>query len=159
MKDTIVVETADAVLVAARDRAQDVKAIVDRLKAEDRREAIAHARVIRPWGAFASIDTGDGWQVKRIEVAPGGRLSLQRHEKRAEHWVVLSGVAKVTRGPSVDRLDVVHLYPDQSIDIPLGWVHRLENPGTEPLAIIEVQSGAYLGEDDIVRFEDIYGRG
>ena len=136
-----------------------MKNIVDRLKADGRPEATIHARVHRPWGDYEGLDIGDGFQVKRITVKPGAALSLQRHVKRAEHWVVISGRARVTRGPDMDRLDVVHLETDQSIDIPLGWIHRLENPAAEPLVIIEVQTGDYLGEDDIERLEDVYGRG
>ena len=158
VENLIVVETTDAVLVAARSHAQDVKAVVDRLKAASRPEAVSHALVHRPWGSFESIDGGPGWQVKRITVKPDGRLSLQSHARRAEHWVVISGEARVTRGPAQDRLDVVHLKADQSVDIPLAWLHRLENPGAAPLVVIEVQSGGYLGEDDITRYDDVYGR-
>ncbi|WP_420404377.1 mannose-1-phosphate guanylyltransferase/mannose-6-phosphate isomerase [Nisaea sp.] len=157
-KDLVVVESPDAVLVAQMGTDQDVKLAVEALKEAGRPEAISHATTHRPWGSYRNLDSGDGYQVKRITVAPGGRLSLQSHKHRAEHWTVISGEARITRGPSLDRLDVMHLDTDQSIDIPLGWIHRLENPGTEPLIIVEVQSGAYLGEDDIERFDDQYGR-
>ncbi len=149
----VVVETADAVLVAARDRVQDVKAIVSRLKAEQRPEAQDHRKVRRPWGYYDSLENGERFQVKRIVVKPGGRLSLQMHHHRAEHWVVVRGTARVTRGD-----EAFLLTENQSTYIPLGVTHRLENPGKTPLEIIEVQSGSYLGEDDIVRFDDQYGR-
>ncbi len=149
----VVVETADAVLVAAKDRVQDVKAVVGRLKAEHGSEVEEHRKVQRPWGCYDSIDRGERFQVKRIVVDPGGRLSLQMHHHRAEHWVVVRGTARVTRGDEVFLLS-----ENQSTYIPLGVTHRLENPGKTPLEIIEVQSGSYLGEDDIVRFDDQYGR-
>ncbi|TDN70527.1 mannose-1-phosphate guanylyltransferase/mannose-6-phosphate isomerase [Paraburkholderia sp. BL10I2N1] len=149
----VVVETADAVLVASKDRVQDVKAIVGRLKAEQGPEAKEHRKVQRPWGCYDSIDRGERFQVKRIVVKPGGRLSLQMHHHRAEHWVVVRGTARVTRGEETFLLS-----ENQSTYIPLGVTHRLENPGKTPLEIIEVQSGSYLGEDDIVRFDDQYGR-
>jgi mannose-1-phosphate guanylyltransferase/mannose-6-phosphate isomerase len=149
----IVVETADAVLVAHKDHAQDVKKIVDRLKAESRDEAVRHQRVYRPWGSYEGIDTGDRFQVKRIVVNPGASLSLQMHHHRAEHWVVVRGTAKVVNGDHT-----LLLTENQSTYIPVGTVHRLENPGKLPLELIEVQSGPYLGEDDIVRFDDQYGR-
>lgn len=151
--DLVVVETADAVLVARKDRVQDVKDIVDQLKQRERKEALLHRRVNRPWGAYEGIDIGDRFQVKRITVNPGASLSLQKHHHRAEHWVVVKGTARVTCGEKV-----LLLTENQSTYIPLGEVHRLENPGQIPLDIIEVQSGSYLGEDDIVRLEDIYGR-
>ncbi|MEW9900011.1 mannose-1-phosphate guanylyltransferase/mannose-6-phosphate isomerase [Chitinivorax sp. PXF-14] len=153
LDDVVVVETADAVLVAHKDRAQDVKHVVNRLNAEKRSESTFHRRVYRPWGSYEGIDAGGRHQVKRITVKPGQKLSLQMHHHRAEHWVVVSGTAKVTCDDSVQLLT-----ENQSTYIPLGAVHRLENPGKLPLDIIEVQSGAYLGEDDIVRFEDIYHR-
>lgn len=153
LKDTIVVETADAILVASRDQVQDVKEVVDWIKSEGRDEHISHRCVYRPWGKFDSIDNGERYQVKRITVDPGEILSLQMHHHRAEHWVVVSGTAKVTRG---DETFLVS--ENQSTYIPIGTKHRLENCGTIPLEMIEVQSGSYLGEDDIVRFEDIYGR-
>lgn len=159
VENVIIAETSDAVLVAGMNHAQDVKLAVDKLKAAGRSEATAHALVHRPWGTFEGIDSGPTYQVKRITVAPGAALSLQSHKRRSEHWVVIAGTARVTRGAALDTLKVTELSRNQSIDIPLGWVHRLENPGTEPLIIIEVQSGDYLGEDDIERFDDVYGRG
>jgi mannose-1-phosphate guanylyltransferase/mannose-6-phosphate isomerase len=153
LNDVVVVETADAVLVAGRDRSQDVRKIVGRLGAEQRGEHALHRKVHRPWGWYDSIDSGERFQVKRIMVKPGAALSLQMHHHRAEHWIVVSGTAEVT----VDG-KVVLLTENQSTYIPLGAVHRLKNPGKLPLEIIEVQSGSYLGEDDIVRFEDTYGR-
>jgi mannose-1-phosphate guanylyltransferase/mannose-6-phosphate isomerase len=149
----VVVETADAVLVASREHVQDVKAIVGRLKAEHGTEAKEHRKVQRPWGCYDSIDRGERFQVKHIVVKPGGRLSLQMHHHRAEHWIVVRGTARVTRGDEHFLLS-----ENQSTYIPLGVTHRLENPGKTPLEIIEVQSGSYLGEDDIVRFDDQYGR-
>jgi len=153
LKDLIVVETADAVMVAHRDHAQDVKKIVDRLKMENRAESRVHRRVYRPWGSYEGVDTGERFQVKRIVVNPGSSLSLQMHHHRAEHWIVVKGTARVTRGD-----DVFLLAENESTYIPIGVKHRLENPGAIPLEMIEVQSGAYLGEDDIVRFDDVYGR-
>jgi mannose-1-phosphate guanylyltransferase/mannose-6-phosphate isomerase len=153
LENVIVVETADAVLVANKDKCQDVKAIVRQLKEFDREEHRFHRRVYRPWGDYEGIDHGARYQVKRLTVKPGAQLSLQMHHHRAEHWIVVSGTAKVTRGE-----DVFILSENESTYIPLGTKHRLENPGTIPLEIIEVQSGSYLGEDDIVRFEDIYDR-
>jgi len=154
----VVVATADAVLVAAADRAQDVKIVVDRLKQDNRPEATSHPEVHRPWGSYRTLDRGTGFQLKHIRVKPGGRLSLQSHTHRAEHWVVIEGIARVTRGPDVDHLETVDLDKNRSIDIPLGWVHRLENPTDAPVAIVEVQSGGYLEEDDITRYDDVYGR-
>ena len=151
--DQVIVETADAVLVVSRDRVQDVKRIVERLKLEERAEHLHHRRVFRPWGSYESIDEGERFLVKRIVVNPGASLSLQRHEHRAEHWVVVTGTAKVTRGD-----EVMELHEDESTYIPVGMKHRLENPAIDPLEIIEVQTGGYLGEDDIERFDDIYGR-
>jgi len=153
MDDTVVVETADAVLVAHRDHLHLVKDAVARLKSAGRSECSAHRKVQRPWGYYDSIDGGKRFQVKRIVVSPGACLSLQMHHHRAEHWVVVTGTARVTRGD-----EKFLLTENQSTYIPLGVVHRLENPGVVPLEIIEVQSGTYLGEDDIVRFEDFYGR-
>lgn len=153
MDDTVVVETADAVLVAHRDHLHLVKDAVARLKSAGRPECDAHRKVQRPWGYYDSIDGGNRFQVKRIVVSPGACLSLQMHHHRAEHWVVVTGTARVTRGD-----EKFLLTENQSTYIPLGTVHRLENPGVVPLEIIEVQSGTYLGEDDIVRFEDFYGR-
>ncbi|MFP5428989.1 MAG: mannose-1-phosphate guanylyltransferase/mannose-6-phosphate isomerase, partial [Gammaproteobacteria bacterium] len=153
VEDLVVVETPDAVLVAHKDKVQDVKKIVERLKAEGRSEHISHREVHRPWGMYDSIDNGHRYQVKRITVKPGAKLSVQMHHHRAEHWIVVSGTAKVTNG------DKTYLVTEnQSTYIPIGQVHALENPGVIPLELIEVQSGSYLGEDDIVRFEDKYGR-
>ena len=149
----VVVETADAVLVADRDRVQDVKNIVNRLKEQERPEALLHHRVYRPWGSYESLIVSDRFQVKRIIVNPGQTLSLQMHHHRAEHWVVVHGTAEVTCEDKVFMLG-----EDESTYIPLGHKHRLANPGRIPLELIEVQSGGYLGEDDIVRFEDEYGR-
>ncbi|MGF1607971.1 MAG: mannose-1-phosphate guanylyltransferase/mannose-6-phosphate isomerase [Kiloniellales bacterium] len=151
--DLVVVTTKDAVLVCHRDKAQDIKAIVDRLKGAEREEYQNPARVNRPWGSYQSIDTDAGFQAKRLVIKPGASISLQRHRHRAEHWVVVQGVAEVTRDDEVFTLQV-----NQSVFIPLGAVHRLRNPGSEPLTIVEVQCGDYLGEDDIERFEDVYGR-
>ena len=152
-ENLIVVETVDAILVADKSRAQDVKAIVGRIKSERGSEAADHRKVHRPWGHYDSVDQGDRFQVKRIVVKPGARLSLQMHHHRAEHWIVVRGTALVTRGT-----DTFILAENESTYIPIGVQHRLENPGKMPLEIIEVQSGTYLGEDDIVRFEDTYGR-
>ncbi|MCX7034399.1 MAG: mannose-1-phosphate guanylyltransferase/mannose-6-phosphate isomerase [Arenimonas sp.] len=153
LKDVIVVDTDDALLVAARDQVQQVKDIVARLKAEKRPEASVHRKVYRPWGSYDGVDSGERFQVKRIVVKPGAALSLQMHHHRAEHWIVVSGSARVTCDERVFILG-----ENQSTYIPLGSKHRLENPGKVPLELIEVQSGSYLGEDDIVRFEDVYGR-
>ena len=153
LEDVIVVETADAVLVAHKDMVQDVKAIVEQLKAERRSEQQTHRKVHRPWGSYEAVDVGPRFQVKRLTVNPGAALSLQMHHHRAEHWVVVRGVAKVTKG-EVEFL----LMENESTDVPVGMKHRLENPGTIPLELIEVQSGDYLGEDDIVRFADKYNR-
>jgi mannose-1-phosphate guanylyltransferase/mannose-6-phosphate isomerase len=153
-QNIVVVETQDAVLVTAKQRSQDVKDAVARLDAQSRTEHLAHKRVHRPWGYYESIDAGDRFQVKRIMVKPGAALSLQMHHHRAEHWVVVSGTAKVTRGDA--QLLVAE---NESVYIPIGMRHRLENPGKMPLYLVEVQSGGYLGEDDIVRFEDLYKRG
>jgi mannose-1-phosphate guanylyltransferase/mannose-6-phosphate isomerase len=151
--DHVIVETADAVLVAHKDKAQEVKAIVQQLKAEKRSEAVLHRRVYRPWGSYECIDHGERFQVKRIEVKPGASLSLQRHYHRAEHWVVVKGAAEVTNG---ERTFLVS--ENESTYIPVGVTHRLRNPGNIPLEMVEVQSGSYLGEDDIERFDDVYGR-
>jgi mannose-1-phosphate guanylyltransferase/mannose-6-phosphate isomerase len=153
LKDVVIVDTADAVLVAARDRVQEVKELVAALQARGREEMVHHRRVYRPWGWYESIDAGDRFQVKHISVKPGGKLSLQMHHHRAEHRIVVRGTAKVTRGN-----EEVLLHENESTYIPLGTRHRLENPGVIPLELVEVQSGAYLGEDDIVRFDDQYGR-
>ena len=153
LDNVVVVETPDAVLVIDRARSQDVKHIVGQLSASGRSEHTLHRQVHRPWGWYDSIDSGSRFQVKRIMVKPGAALSLQKHHHRAEHWIVVSGTAEVTNGDQV-----ILLTENQSTYIPLGTVHRLANPGKVPLEIIEVQSGSYLGEDDIVRFEDTYGR-
>ncbi|MGR0185213.1 mannose-1-phosphate guanylyltransferase/mannose-6-phosphate isomerase [Azospirillum aestuarii] len=153
MEDTVVVATEDAILVAAKDRAQDIKPLVEHLKTQGRSEPLLHRRVHRPWGFYQSLHAGDRFQVKRLTVAPGARLSLQKHYHRAEHWVVVNGTALVTRGD-----EQILLRENESVYIPLGSPHRLENPGKVPLNLIEVQSGSYLGEDDIVRFDDHYGR-
>ncbi len=149
----VIIDTPDAILVANKDKVQEVKQIVAQLKAEQRSEATLHREVYRPWGKYDSIDMGERFQVKRITVKPGAKLSVQMHHHRAEHWIVVSGTAKVTIDENTKLLS-----ENQSVYIPLGAVHALENPGCLPLEMIEVQSGSYLGEDDIVRFEDRYGR-
>ena len=151
--NAIIVTTDDAVLVAAKDRAQDVRAIVDKLKAQRRKEVRETAVTHRPWGKYQSVDKGERYQVKLITILPGASISLQLHHHRSEHWVVVSGTGTVTRGE-----EVFQLFENQSTFIPVGVKHRLANPGHIPLQIIEVQSGSYLGEDDIVRFDDRYGR-
>ena len=153
LDNVVVVETADAVLVASKDKAQDVKAIVDRLKDSGRDESKMHRQVYRPWGSYEGIDAGSRFQVKRLSVKPGAQLSLQMHHHRAEHWVVVKGTARVSCGDQVFTL-----HENESTYIPIGETHRLENPGNIPLEVIEIQSGSYLGEDDIVRFEDVYDR-
>jgi mannose-1-phosphate guanylyltransferase len=151
--DLIVVDTKDALMVAHKDAVQDIKIIAQKLKADERSEWELHREVYRPWGKYDSIDNGDGYQVKRITVKPGEKLSVQMHHHRAEHWIVVSGTAKVTNGDKVFML-----VENESTYIPLGTIHALENLGEDNLELIEVQSGSYLGEDDIVRFEDRYGR-
>ncbi len=153
LDDVVVVDTDDAVLVARRDRVQEVKDVVATLKRDKRTQATWHRKVYRPWGSYDGIDSGERFQVKRIIVKPGASLSLQMHHHRAEHWIVVKGTARVTCGEKVFLLA-----ENESTYIPLGSKHRLENPGKQPLELIEVQSGSYLGEDDIVRFEDVYGR-
>jgi mannose-1-phosphate guanylyltransferase/mannose-6-phosphate isomerase len=153
LEDVVVVETPDAVMVARKDRAQSVGALVSKLKAAGREETLAHRKVHRPWGTYDSLEGGERFQVKRIVVDPGASLSLQMHFHRSEHWVVVRGTARVTRGA-----ETFYLTENESTYIPTGTRHRLQNPGKVPLEIIEVQTGAYLGEDDIVRFEDTYGR-
>lgn len=153
LTDHVVVETKDAILVAPRDRVNDVKKLVGRLKALGRYEHSLHREVFRPWGSYDSLENGQRFRVKSLKVKPAGQLSLQLHHHRAEHWIIVSGTARITRGEEVFLLE-----ENQSTYIPLGVKHRIENPGKIPLHIIEVQSGAYLGEDDIVRFEDRYGR-
>ncbi|MGD9597513.1 MAG: mannose-1-phosphate guanylyltransferase/mannose-6-phosphate isomerase [Steroidobacteraceae bacterium] len=153
LTDHVVVETKDAVLVAPKGRVQDVKKIVERLKKDGRYEHSLHREVYRPWGSYDSIENGERYQVKRLSVNPGASMSLQMHHHRAEHWIVVSGTARITRGEETFLLE-----ENQSTYIPIGTKHRIENPGKIMLHMIEVQSGSYLGEDDIVRFEDIYGR-
>ena len=153
LEDVVIVESDDAIMVADKNRVQDVKAIVAQLKEQGRSEASLHRKVYRPWGSYDAIDSGDRFQVKRIVVKPGGKLSLQMHHHRAEHWIVVSGTAVVTKGGKEFILS-----ENESTYIPIGETHRLENPGAIPLEMIEVQSGSYLGEDDIVRMEDSYGR-
>lgn len=153
LEDIVVVDTADVLLVASKKQVDDVKEIVAKLRAEGRSESDMPARVLRPWGSYEQIDSGSRYQVKRLMVRSGGKLSLQKHHHRAEHWVVVSGTAKVQCGEETKLLG-----PNESVYIPLGTLHRLENPGLVPLFLIEVQSGDYLGEDDIVRLEDVYQR-
>jgi mannose-1-phosphate guanylyltransferase/mannose-6-phosphate isomerase len=153
LEDHVVIETKDAILVAPKDRVQDVKKLVYRLKEQGRYEHSLHREVFRPWGSYDSIENGPRFQVKRLKVKPGATLSLQMHHHRAEHWIVVSGTARITRGEETFLLE-----ENQSTYIPIGVRHRIENPGKIPVHIIEVQSGSYLGEDDIVRFEDRYGR-
>ncbi len=153
LEDVVVVVTDDAVLAMHRDHAQDVKKLVDQLKARGAKEATEHRRAYRPWGHYEGLIMGDRFQVKKIEVRPGAKLSLQKHFHRAEHWVVVSGTAIVQRDG-----EEIMLRENESVYLPLGCIHRMENPGKIPLTLIEVQSGSYLGEDDIVRFEDTYGR-
>jgi mannose-1-phosphate guanylyltransferase/mannose-6-phosphate isomerase len=154
LTDMVVVDTPDATLVCPKSRAQEVKQLVDVLKSQNAPEHLEHLTVYRPWGSYTILEEGPGYKVKRVTVKPGGRLSLQMHHRRSEHWVVIAGTARVTRGEEVFDLNVGH-----STEIPLETRHRLENPGEEDLHIIEVQNGPYLGEDDIVRFQDDYGRG
>ena len=153
VRDLVVVETADAVMVGARDQMQSIKQLVAALESSDRPEATIHQKVFRPWGSYESLVVGEQFQVKRLTVNPGQTLSLQLHHQRAEHWVIVSGEAHVTRGD-----EHLVLGPDESTYIPIGMEHRLANLGEAPLEVIEVQSGSYLGEDDIVRFDDVYGR-
>lgn len=152
-QDLLIVDTADALLVVHRDHAEDVKEVVSLLEKGKLTEAVTHRKVARPWAWYDSVDMGDRFQVKRIGVKPGASLSLQKHHQRAEHWIVVAGTAEVTRGSETFLLS-----ENQSTYIPIGEVHRLKNPSKVYLEIIEVQSGSYLGEDDIVRFEDTYGR-
>lgn len=151
--DVVVVATKDAILVTNRERSGEVKSLVDDLKSRNIREASEHLKMYRPWGAYQRIDIGSRFQVKRITVKPGGRLSLQKHFHRSEHWIVVSGTAEVTVGTKV-----IELHENESTYIPIGEIHRLANPGKVPLELIEVQVGSYTGEDDIVRVEDVYGR-
>ena len=151
--DLVIVDTADAVLVADRNAAGDVKSVVERLERAGRSECNDHRRVYRPWGSYDSVHSGDGFKIKHLVVAPGQRLSLQAHRHRAEHWVVVRGTARVTRDA-----DTFVVSENQSTYIPRGARHRLENPGPAPLELVEVQTGSYLEEDDILRFDDAYGR-
>jgi mannose-1-phosphate guanylyltransferase / mannose-6-phosphate isomerase len=153
LSDIVAVATKDAILITSKALSQDVKALVAELDRKGVSETKAHPTVYRPWGSYQCIDGADGFQVKRIIVKPGQKLSLQKHARRAEHWVIVRGTARITRDNQV-----FELFANQSTYIPLGAVHRLENPGNDPLHLIEVQSGDYLGEDDIVRIEDTYGR-
>lgn len=153
VNNMVIIDTQDAILIAAKDQVQEIKAIVDDLKSQDRGEISSHREVYRPWGKYDSIDQSERYQVKRITVKPGQKLSTQMHHHRAEHWIVVSGTAKVSKGA-----ETFLLTENQSVYIPVGEVHALENPGKLPLELIEVQSGSYLGEDDIIRFDDIYGR-
>ena len=153
VRDLAVIETDDVVLVTDRARSEAIRGLVATLKAPGRSEASAHGEEQRPWGSFKVLHEGPGFKVKEIVVAPGGRLSLQSHRHRAEHWVVVAGTARIT----VDD-EVLVLGPNQSVHIPLGARHRMENPGERPMHLIEVQCGAYLGEDDIIRYDDVYGR-
>ena len=153
LSDMVVVDTPDATLVCPKSRAQDVKKIVEILKQQGAPEHLEHLTVHRPWGSYTILEEGPGYKVKRVTVSAGGRLSLQLHHKRSEHWVVITGTARVTRGD-----EVFDLHVGQSTGIPVETKHRLENPGQDTLHIIEVQNGPYLGEDDIVRFKDDYGR-
>jgi mannose-1-phosphate guanylyltransferase/mannose-1-phosphate guanylyltransferase/mannose-6-phosphate isomerase len=153
VKDLVIVETDDAVMIAPKDRVQEVKVIVNTLKQQQRCEADLHRKVYRPWGHYDSVDHGERHKTKRIVVKPGAKLSVQKHHHRAEHWVVVKGTALVTKGG-----ETMLLSENESTYIPLGVIHSLENPGVIPLEMVEVQSGSYLGEDDIVRFEDKYGR-
>ena len=153
LKDTVVVETSDAVLISDKSQAQNIKKVVEILKQQDREESLLHRKVYRPWGSYEGLENGHNFQVKRLIVSPGKKLSLQMHHKRAEHWVVVSGIATVTLGENI-----IDLQENQSTFIPMGVKHRLENKQSEPLEVIEVQCGTYLGEDDIVRFDDDFGR-
>lgn len=153
VENLVIVETKDVVLVATKEKAQEVKTIVEKLQQQERAETVHHTQVYRPWGMYDSVDEGERYQVKRIRVNPGAKLSLQKHHHRAEHWVIVKGTAKITKGD-----DSFLLTEDQSVYISIGEIHSLENPGKIPLELIEVQSGAYLGEDDIIRLEDKYGR-
>ena len=154
LDDVIVVSTADAVLVSTRAKAEQVKTLVEHLKDQNHRAAVEHRRIYRPWGYYQDVDFGPRYRVKRIVVKPNSTLSLQKHYHRSEHWVVVTGTAEVTVSN-----DVRIVHENESIYIPIGGVHRLANPGKIPLELIEVQVGSYLGEDDIVRLDDVYGRG
>jgi mannose-1-phosphate guanylyltransferase/mannose-6-phosphate isomerase len=151
--DVVVISTVDAVLVTTRDKSENVKALVEQLKAQNRREAFEHRRIYRPWGYYQGVDAGTRYQVKRIVVKPGAQLSLQKHFHRAEHWIVVKGTAEVVRN---NETHLVH--ENESIYLPIGCIHRMANPGKIDLELIEVQTGSYLGEDDIIRIEDTYNR-
>jgi len=153
VQDLVIVDTPNATLIATKDKVQEVKKIVEQLQEQDREEQCCHRKVYRPWGWYDSIEVGLHFQVKRLHINPGAKLSLQMHYKRAEHWVVVSGTATATNGEEILTLEA-----GDSTYVPIGKMHSLENKSNEPLEIIEVQSGTYLGEDDIIRFEDIYGR-
>jgi mannose-1-phosphate guanylyltransferase/mannose-6-phosphate isomerase len=153
LNDIIVVATDDAILVASKDRVYQIKSIIDQLKLANRKELNMHSRVYRPWGYYQHIDLGERFQVKRIMVKPNEKTSTQIHYHRSEHWVIVEGIAKVTRGD-----ETILIHENESVYLPMGMKHRIENPGKIPLHLIEVQSGSYLGEDDIVRIEDVYGR-
>ena len=153
IQNLIVVETDDAILIANKDKSENVKSIVNQLESRGSLEGVAHRKIFRPWGNYTSIDEGNRWQVKRIEVKPGASLSLQMHHHRAEHWVVVKGTALVEKNGKEELIG-----ENQSTYIPFGCKHRLTNPGKMTVELIEVQSGTYLGEDDIIRFEDRYGR-
>ena len=155
LDDVVVVSTADAVLVSARSKAEQVKTLVEQLKSQNHRAAVEHRRIYRPWGYYQDVDIAPRYRVKRIVVKPGSKLSLQKHFHRSEHWVVVQGTAEVTLGKPISG----PCTKTNSIYIPIGSVHRLANPGKIPLELIEVQVGSYLGEDDIVRLDDVYGRG
>ena len=153
VENLVIVQMPDALLVADRKKVDKVKDVVEWLKDNQRYQSEHHRKVYRPWGSYDTVETGDGFQIKRITVNPGSRLSLQSHQHRAEHWIVVSGVARVTRDD-----EVFTLHPQQSTFIPAHSRHRLENPGEMPLEVIEIQTGSYLGEDDIIRFEDDFNR-
>jgi mannose-1-phosphate guanylyltransferase/mannose-6-phosphate isomerase len=153
MKDTIIIDTPDALLVVNANHSEQVREVVEKLRQSGSSQIVQHRRTSRPWGSYDCVDVAERFQVKRLTVKPGAKLSLQKHQHRAEHWVVVTGTARVTRGEETFLLS-----ENQSTYIPVGTVHRLENPGIAPLEMIEVQSGGYLGEDDIVRFDDTYGR-
>ena len=153
LEDIVVIETPDAVLIAHKDRVQDIKGIVEHLREQGRSEADIHRKVHRPWGSYDVLDAGEGFQVKRLTISPGASVSFQFHHHRAEHWIVVRGTARVTKDDEVFLLE-----ENESVSIPQGMKHRLENPGTTPLEVIEAQMGDYLGEDDIIRLEDNYNR-
>jgi mannose-1-phosphate guanylyltransferase/mannose-6-phosphate isomerase len=153
LEDIVVVATSDAVLITPRARAEEVKGLVERLKAQNHPAAVEHRRIYRPWGYYQDVDLASRYRVKRIVVKPGSKLSLQKHFHRSEHWVMVQGTAEVTVNNEVRTV-----HENESVYIPIGSIHRLANPGKIPLELVEVQVGSYLGEDDIVRFDDVYGR-